>query len=235
MSNFRERLAEFESGGDYSARNDEGFVGKYQFGADRLTDFMSSTGKKFSMSQFQNSPALQEEVQGWHEDDILSYVADQGLDEYIGQQVGGVIISPEAMLAMAHLGGKSGMKKFIETDGEYNPSDSNGTRLSDYASKIPSNQLPAEQQDLQRMARDSMQLTPQVAEKDGGLMAAARKLLSRPSAPRPKGLTPPGTFQRGGQMSPLSGGISTALPNADMIQKYSTPRISGGGIGSLSK
>ena len=45
MSNFRERLAEFESGGDYSARNDEGFVGKYQFGADRLTDFMSSTGK----------------------------------------------------------------------------------------------------------------------------------------------------------------------------------------------
>ena len=219
MSNFRERLAEFESGGDYSARNDEGFVGKYQFGADRLTDFMSSTGKKFSMSQFQNSPALQEEVQGWHEDDILSYVADQGLDEYIGQQVGGVIISPEAMLAMAHLGGKSGMKKFIETDGEYNPSDSNGTRLSDYASKIPSNpkrlQLPAEQ----------------VAEKDGGLMAAARKLLSRPSAPRPKGLTPPGTFQRGGQMSPLSGGISTALPNADMIQKYSTP----GGIGSLSK
>jgi len=229
MSIFRERLAESESGGDYSARNDEGFVGKYQFGAARLTDFMSSTGKKFSMDQFQNNPALQEEVQGWHEDDILSYVADQGLDEYIGQQVGGVIISPEAMLAMAHLGGKSGMKKFIETDGEYNPSDSNGTRLSDYASKIPSKQLPAEQEDLQRMARDSMQLTPQVAEKDGGLMAAARKLLSRSGPPRSKGLTPPGTFQRGGNMSPLSGGLATALPNSDMIQKYSTP----GGIGSL--
>jgi hypothetical protein len=231
MSTFRERLGQSESGGNYGARNSEGFSGKYQLGPDRLSDFMSSTGKKFSMSQFQTNPALQEEVQAWHEDDILTFVADQGLDKFIGQQVGGVVMSPESMLAMAHLGGKSGMKKFIETDGEYNPSDSNGTRLSDYASKIPSKQLPAEQQDLQRMARDSMQLTPQVAEKDGGLMAAARKLLSRPSAPRPKGLTPPGTFQRGGQMSPLSGGISTALPNADMIQKYSTP----GGIGSLSK
>ena len=226
---FRQTLGQSESGGDYSARNDEGFVGKYQFGADRLTDFMSSTGKKFSMSQFQNSPALQEEVQGWHEDDILSFVADEGLDQYIGQQVGGVIISPDAMLSMAHLGGKSGMKKFIETDGEYNPADSNGTRLSDYGQKFSGQQSPAEKQDLQRMAQDSMRLTPQVAEKDGGLMAAARKLLSRSGPPRSKGLTPPGTFQRGGNMSPLSGGLATALPNADMIQKFSTP----GGIGSL--
>ena len=225
MSTFRERLGQSESGGNYGARNSEGLSGKYQFGPDRLSDFMSSTGKKFSMSQFQTNPALQEEVQAWHEDDILTFVADQGLDKFIGQQVGGVVLSPESMLAMAHLGGKSGMKKFIETDGEYNPSDSNGTRLSDYATRIPADKDGS----LQQMARDSMNLTPQAAEKDSGLMAAARKLLSGGNAPRPKGLTPPGTFQRGGKMSPLSKGIPTALPNADMIQRYSTP----GGIGSL--
>jgi hypothetical protein len=218
MSSFRDNLAQSESGGNYSAKNSAGFTGKYQFGPARLSDFMSSTGKKFSMSQFQNNPELQEEVQDWHEDDILTYVADQGLDKYIGQQVGGVVMSPESMLAMAHLGGKSGMKKFLETDGAYNPSDSNGTRLSDYAAKIPSGE-----------GSSSKPVVPQVAEKDSGLMAAARKILSGGSAPRPKGLTPPGTFRRGGQMSPLSGGISTTLPNSDMIKRYSTP----GGIGSL--
>ena len=195
---FRQSLGQFESGGDYDARNDEGYVGKYQFGPDRLTDFMSSTGKKFTMSQFQNNPALQEEVQGWHEDDILSFVAAQGLDQYIGKQVGGVVISPESMLSMAHLGGKAGMKKFIETGGQ-----------------------PAQ-----------VSQVAQVAEKDAGFTAAVQDFLSKSSIPRPSGLTPPGTFRKGGRMSPLSrNGIETALPGQGMIETYSTP----GGIGSLKR
>ena len=36
------------------------------------------------------------------------------------------------MIAMAHLGGKGGMKQFLETDGKYNPDDGK-TKLSDYA------------------------------------------------------------------------------------------------------
>ena len=218
---FRQSLGQFESGGDYDARNDEGYVGKYQFGPDRLTDFMSSTGKKFTMSQFQNNPALQEEVQGWHEDDILSFVAAQGLDQYIGKQVGGVVISPESMLSMAHLGGKAGMKKFIETGGEYNPADSNGTKLSDYGQKVPSKPVSSQPAQVAR-----------VAEKDAGFTAAVQDFLSKSSIPRPSGLTPPGTFRKGGRMSPLSrNGIETALPGQGMIETYSTP----GGIGSLKR
>ncbi|BCB17907.1 hypothetical protein [Bosea sp. ANAM02] len=39
------------------------------------------------------------------------------------------------MIAVAHLGGVNGMKKFVETQGGYNPSDANGTSLFDYFSR----------------------------------------------------------------------------------------------------
>jgi hypothetical protein len=39
------------------------------------------------------------------------------------------------MFAVAHLGGKGGLSRFIETGGAYNPGDDNGTRLSDYAAR----------------------------------------------------------------------------------------------------
>jgi hypothetical protein len=35
-------------------------------------------------------------------------------------------------MAVAHLGGVEGMRRFVATNGEYNPADGNGTRLSDY-------------------------------------------------------------------------------------------------------
>jgi len=37
---------------------------------------------------------------------------------------------------VAHLGGKNGMRKFLQTGGKYNPEDSNGTSLSDYLNKF---------------------------------------------------------------------------------------------------
>tara|TARA_R110000824_G_scaffold135389_1_gene298694 strand:+ start:766 stop:1434 length:669 start_codon:yes stop_codon:yes gene_type:complete len=135
MSKFRRRLGQLESqgSGGYSAENDEGYVGKYQFGDARLADFMSATGKQFTMADFKGNQKLQEEVQAWHEGDIMSYVSNKGLGKYVGQDVGGVTITPDGLLSMAHLGGKSGMRKFLESGGEYNPSDSKGTSLSDYA------------------------------------------------------------------------------------------------------
>ena len=37
---------------------------------------------------------------------------------------------------MAHLGGKSGMRRFVQSAGEYNPSDELGTSLQDYYDKF---------------------------------------------------------------------------------------------------
>jgi len=131
-------LGESESQGlgGYNAQNSEGYVGKYQFGDARLTDFRDATGKDFTMEQFKDSPALQEEVVQWHQKDISDYADDTGLDEYKGQTINGVLINDDSIMAMAHLGGKSGMRQFIESGGEYNPADSNGTTLSAYGMKF---------------------------------------------------------------------------------------------------
>ena len=42
----------------------------------------------------------------------------------------------DGLRAVAHLGGKSGMKKFVRSNGEYNPSDALGTSLQDYYDKF---------------------------------------------------------------------------------------------------
>jgi len=137
-SNMLTNLGESESQGlgGYNAQNSEGYVGKYQFGDARLTDFRDATGKDFTMEQFKDSPALQEEVVQWHQKDISDYAGDTGLDEYKGQTINGVLINDDSIMAMAHLGGKSGMRQFIESGGEYNPADSNGTTLSSYGMKF---------------------------------------------------------------------------------------------------
>lgn len=137
MSNgFRQRLGASESGNRYDIMNDEGFGGRFQFGMPRLTDYMRDTGQQFTMGEFLQNPQLQEVVQDWHERDILSYAADNGLLDLQGQTIGGVPINAGSIIGMAHLGGKAGMKKFIESGGEYDPADSNGTALSDYGIKF---------------------------------------------------------------------------------------------------
>ena len=42
----------------------------------------------------------------------------------------------DGLRAVAHLGGKGGMKKFVQSAGKYNPSDELGTSLQDYYDKF---------------------------------------------------------------------------------------------------
>lgn len=121
-------LGQTESGGNYQAQNSEGFTGKYQWGQARLDDYNKANGTAFTLAEFKASPDLQEKAQAWHEADIM-----QSLGGYVGQVVNGITMTPGAIIGMAHLGGIGGARKFIETGGAYNPSDSNGTSLSDYA------------------------------------------------------------------------------------------------------
>ena len=134
--NFRDALRQSESSGNYGAVNRQGYTGAYQFGRDRLEDYIKETGESFSMEEFRQNPKLQERVQGWHERDIMKFIEANNLNEYYGKEVGGVSITPTALLGMAHLGGKSGMRLFLETAGQYNPSDAQGTSLSDYGRKF---------------------------------------------------------------------------------------------------
>jgi hypothetical protein len=118
VQTFREALGESESGGNYGIVNKEGYSGKYQWGPDRLADYNKAMGTSYSMEEFLSKPAVQEDAQAWHESDIMDYVFNEGLDRYLGKNVAGVTMTPESLIAMAHLGGKSGMKNFVESGGE---------------------------------------------------------------------------------------------------------------------
>ncbi|MBO6507984.1 MAG: hypothetical protein JJ979_05795 [Roseibium sp.] len=126
-------LAHTESGGRYDIRNSEGYTGKYQFGQERLNDFNRANGSKYTTDDLLKSPELQETVQNWHIGDIDKYITDNELSGFVGQEIGGVKLTQNSLRAMAHLGGNAGMKRFLQSGGRYNPSDSNGTSLLDYA------------------------------------------------------------------------------------------------------
>lgn len=133
---FPASLVQSESGGNWNALNDEGYGGRLQFGAARLADAARAgvipagmTGAQFS----QLSPEQQQAVEQWHFADIDQQAKARGLDQYIGQTIGGTPITQDAIRAMAHLGGIGGAAKFLQSGGASNPADSNGTSLADYA------------------------------------------------------------------------------------------------------
>lgn len=133
--NFPASLIASESGGNWNALNSEGYGGRLQFGQARLADAaragvipMGLTGADFARM----SPEEQMAVEQWHFADIDRQAQEMGLYDYLGQTIGGVKITPDAIRGMAHLGGIGGAAKFIKSGGAYNPSDSNGTSLRDY-------------------------------------------------------------------------------------------------------
>lgn len=135
-------LVRTESGGNWAAQNNvtgaggmSGHFGRLQFGQARLQDAMRAgvLPQGTTPQQFMADPALQQAVERWHFSDIDQQAARMGLDRYLGQSVGGIPITQDAIRAMAHLGGIGGAQRFLESGGQYNPSDAYGTSLADYA------------------------------------------------------------------------------------------------------
>ena len=131
MKDFATKLKDSESSGksDKQIELDDGrkMTGSYQFSDARLKDFMKAEGMEFSTETFKRKPKLQEKVFEWHMKDIDSTI--DKLDK-------SAKMSRDGLRAVAHLGGKTGMKKFVKTKGKYNPADKFGTRLSDYYNKF---------------------------------------------------------------------------------------------------
>ena len=80
------------------------------------------------MSDFKQDPELQERVAEWHVADI-----DEAIDA-LGNKASEY--SRDGLRAVAHLGGKAGMKKFVRSHGEYNPEDELGSSLREYYEKF---------------------------------------------------------------------------------------------------
>ena len=131
-SDFLERLSQSESSGDSTAEitiaDGRRYVGALQFGDARLQDYQAATDTSFTQDEFKANRALQDRVAAWHISDIDKTIDGLGLntDGY----------DRDGLRAVAHLGGKHGMKKFVQTAGKYNPSDELGTSLQDYYDKF---------------------------------------------------------------------------------------------------
>lgn len=134
-------LVQNESGGNWTAQNDavgaggaRGHFGRLQFGQARLREAAAAGAipQGVTPQAFMQSPELQKRAEQWHWSDIDGFIAQNGLDRVIGQPIGGVPATVEGMRAVAHLGGKEGLRKFIASGGQYNPRDENGTSLMDY-------------------------------------------------------------------------------------------------------
>lgn len=181
---FPASLIETESGGNWKALNSEGYGGRLQFGASRLADAARAgiipagmTGADFSKLP----PEQQQAVERWHFADIDQQAAKRGLNQFVGKEVGGVPITQDGIRAMAHLGGIGGAARFLESGGQINPSDSNGTSLRDYAARhgggslggtISGAQQPTSAPNSVVAALAQAQANPWVAKKYGGVIDA---------------------------------------------------------------
>lgn len=122
------------SGAFRTNSNGKSYGGLIQMGDDRLKDYASATGSRpISAGQFKNLPAAQQRaVNEWHINDLISAAQATGA---VGKVINGVPVTLGGLVAVAHLGGKGGMNKFVQTDGRYNPKDQLGTSLTDYLVK----------------------------------------------------------------------------------------------------
>ena len=132
---FVDRLKQSESSGklsaEYQTKDGQTYSGLYQFGAARLADYKAASGDRFTQDEFKQDAALQEKIMAWHLSDI-----DQAIAE-LGDKAQGY--NKDGLRAVAHLGGKSGMAKYVKSGGTYDPSDELGTSLSDYYAKFSAN------------------------------------------------------------------------------------------------
>ena len=129
---FLEQLEASESSGKADAeitiKDGRRFVGKLQFGKARLQDYQNATGTTFTQDEFIKDTALQDKVAAWHIADL-----DKAIDA-LGDAAADY--DRDGLRAVAHLGGKSGMKKFVQSKGGYNPADELGTSLQSYYDKF---------------------------------------------------------------------------------------------------
>lgn len=152
-------LSMMESDGNYQAVNTLNYLGAYQFGEAALTDlgFVRYDGNasnndysggwtgKYgvrSASDFLASRRAQDRaVREWVEL-MWHYIELKDLDSYAWTEVGGVTLTPSAMLAASHLLGADSLAEFIHSGGARDPRDPYGTPISRYMIRLGGYHMP---------------------------------------------------------------------------------------------
>jgi Ca2+-binding RTX toxin-like protein len=156
-SSFLNALGERESGGNYAAVNQFGYLGKYQFGELALRDlgyytadgtskndwkpgFWTGKSGIDSKQEFLASHSVQETA-------IRDYMKLQwqyvkGAWAYEGQTLDGVKITVSGMLAGAHLVGAGNLKNYLLSGGDNAPADGNGVGVESYVKQFAGYMTP---------------------------------------------------------------------------------------------
>lgn len=119
---------------EYTNKDGRKFGGLIQMGDARLKDYANATKTKaIKAADFKNLSAEQQtKINEWHINDLITQANKTGA---IGKEINGTEVTLGGLVAMAHLGGVSGMKEFVRTNGTSDPQDDLGTKLSDYLAK----------------------------------------------------------------------------------------------------
>ena len=107
------------------------FGGSLNIGRAVQDQFMNATGAEFTMDDFRDDPILQNEVALFHIGKL-----DQAISSI--KNIPEKFNDINGLRGVGHLGGATGMKKFVESGGKYNPRDELGTSLMDYFNKFSS-------------------------------------------------------------------------------------------------
>ena len=128
-SSFLDRLIQSESSGNRNAfrtnKDGKSFAGLVQLGQARVDDYNKTHNTNIKLADFEANPEIEQSVIGWHIQDLT------GLAEQLSTETG---MDVNGLVAVGHLGGRTGMKKFAR--GGYDPADELGTNLSDYYGKF---------------------------------------------------------------------------------------------------
>ncbi len=140
-----------ESSGDYKAVNQFGFLGRYQFGLARLTDFglcariIGTNGggnhcfkwiAPFSEASFLATPSLQDACFEIHVSNLRREIAARFMDLFLKPTEP---ITMSGAIAIAHLLGLGGLAKYA---GGADGSDANGTYASEYLRLFNGYEIP---------------------------------------------------------------------------------------------
>ena len=139
---FRNRLRQSESGQRIGIVNSEGFAGLYQFGTERLAEigfYRPAPGEgrngwrgEINIPGFPQVRTVQDFLRNPAAQEFAADIHFQRIDAAIDRLPGAAGRDRNGLRAVAHLGGEDGMRRFVETNGAYDPADSNGTKLSTY-------------------------------------------------------------------------------------------------------
>lgn len=152
------RNLESRGRGGYKAENWAGYLGAYQMGKQALKDLRvySEKDDKYinnkenkawtgtfvkgnklgitSVVDFLNSPEKQDKAIIRYMQLTWVYILQNKMHHYVGKNIGGVEITEQGLIAGCHLVGREDMKKFLETDGKFIPTDGNGKKVTEYLS-----------------------------------------------------------------------------------------------------